>query len=138
MNLENDSEFRHRSDDRLGEILEESERRKEAEWKEKGRKTTLIVGIPMIVLILWAVVFLLKYQPANPPVVKNVPVAKQAAPTEAEDPQFDAFRPKALRVGKQEGGAEKPSGPIIDKGDIEFAMQLLNYVQPPAKPEPKH
>lgn|GEM_PF-4717074 len=121
----------HRSDERLGALLEEAERRREAEWKAKGRKTTLFVGIPIAALILWAVVFLIQYRIANPPVLETKPVAATAAPVvPAEDQkdmeQFDSFRPNSQRVVKKLEPAA-PSGQIVDKGDIDFAMRLLNF-----------
>ena len=139
MSLENDRQSRDRSDESLREILEAAERRREAEWKAKGRTTTFIVGIPLAALILWAVVFLIQYRMANPPVVETKP-AVVAVPVQAEDPenmaQFDSFRPNSERVVKQPEPAPG-SGQIIDQQDIHFAMELLNYVRPPAKPEPK-
>ena len=129
MSLENDRQSRHRSDESLQEILEAAERRREAEWKAKGRKTTLIVGIPLAALILWAVVFLIQYRIANPPVAETKPVVA-AKPVPAEDQkdmaQFDSFRPNSERVVKQPEPAPG-SGKIVDKGDIEFAVRLLNF-----------
>lgn len=138
MSFENDRQSRDRSDESLREILEAAEARREAEWKAKGRKTTFIVGIPLAALILWAVIFLIQYRVANPPVVEIKPVT--TVPVQAGDPenmaQFDSFRPNSDRVVKQPEPAPG-SGQIIDQQDIHFAMELLNYVHPPARPEPK-
>ena len=140
MSFENDRQSRDRSDESLREILEAAEARREAEWKAKGRKTTLIVEIPLAALILWAVIFLIQYRVANPPVVEIKPVT--TVPVQAGDrenmAQFDSFRPNSDRVVKQPEPAPG-SGQIIDQQDIHFAMELLNYLQPPvdAKPE-KH
>ncbi len=130
----------HASDKRLGAILEEAERRKEAEWKAKGRTTTLFVGIPIAALILWAVVFLIQYQIANPPVAKAKPAVVAAAPAVQQEQtdmaDFDAFRPNAVRVVKS-NDPDSSSGKLVSDGDIRFAMELFNYVQPPAHAEQK-
>ncbi|MEO5715003.1 MAG: hypothetical protein ABIT37_16110 [Luteolibacter sp.] len=129
----------HRSDKHLGAILEESERRKEAEWQQKSRKVTWIVGIPIAALILWAAVFLIQYRIANPPVVEAKP-AVAAAPVVPQDQKdladFDAFKPNAVRVVKSKE-PDSSSGKLVSDGDIRFAMELFNYVQPPAHAEPK-
>ncbi|MEO8614844.1 MAG: hypothetical protein ABI600_06880 [Luteolibacter sp.] len=121
-------------------MLEAAENRKAAEWSRKGRKVTLVILIPTAALILWAAVFLIQYQAEHPTVETPPKVVAAATPVPAEAPkdvaQYDAFLPKALRVVKP-AETHKDSGEIIDKGDIRFAMELLNYVQPPVKPEPK-
>ena len=139
MSLEQDRQSRDRSDESLREILEAAEHRREAEWKAKGRNTTLVVGIPLAALVLWAVVFLIQYRVANPPVVETKPVVV-AKPAIAEDrkdmQQFDAFRPNSERVIKHPEPAPG-SGKIVDKGDIDFAMRLLNFGQAADKPAAK-
>ncbi len=140
MNRENRRRVQHKSDESLRELLEAAERRKADEWSNKGRKVTLVILIPTAALILWAAIFLIQYQ-ADPPTVETPPkvaVAPTLLPVEVpkDTAQYDAFLPKALRVVKP-AETPKTSGEIIDKGDIRFAMELLNYVQPPAKPEPK-
>ncbi len=130
----------HTSDKRLGAILEEAERRKEAEWKAKGRKTTLFLGIPIVALILWAAVFLIQYRIANPPLVEAKPAVAAAAPVIPQDQKdladFDAFKPNAVRVVKSKE-PDSSSGKLVSDGDIRFAMELFNYVQPPAHAEQK-
>ncbi len=140
MSFKNERRFQHRSDESLGEILEAAERRREAEWKSKGRKTSLFVGIPIAALILWAVVFLIQYRIANPPVMETTPVIAAAPVLPAEDQkdmeQFDAFRPNSQRVVKHPEPAT-PSGQIVDKNDIDFAMRLLNFGQAADNPAAK-
>lgn len=132
MSSKNDRRLEHRSDEDLGALLEEAERRREEEWKVKGRKTTFIVGIPIAALVLWAVVFLIHYRMTNPPLVETKPVVAAAPVLPVEDKkdmeQFDSFRPNSQKVVKHPEPAA-PSGQIVDKGDIDFAMRLLNFGQ---------
>ncbi len=139
MNSEKRIRVRHSSDRSLGAILEEAERRKEAEWSEKSRKVSWVVGIPAVGLILWAAVFLIQYRAANPTVTEPKPAvaAAPAVPEVQKDmADFDAFRPNAERVVKSKE-PESSSGKLVSDGDIRFAMELFNYVQPPAHAEPK-
>ena len=140
MNRDNRRRVQHKSDESLRELLEAAEQRKADEWSNKGKKVTLVICIPIAALILWAAIFLIQYRADTTTVQTPPKVVAAPMPTTAEAPkdiaQYDAFLPKGLRVNKP-AEAHKDSGEIIDKGDIRFAMELLNYVQPPAKPEPK-
>lgn len=140
MNRENRRRVQHKSDESLRDLLEAAERRKADEWNNKGRKVTLVILIPTAALILWAAVFLIQYQTDHPAVETPTKVVAPPTPARSEPKadiaQYDSFLPKGLRVIKP-AETHQDGGEIIDKGDIRFAMELLNYVQPPAKPEPK-
>lgn len=123
----------------LRKILEAAESRKAADWNRKSRATTWAVAIPVVVLIVWAGVFLLQYKP-EPTTAAAKPAVVVVPPPQVQDTkdmaQFDSFRPKSERIVKPVE-PEKPSGQIVDKGDIEFAMRLLNFSKAADKTEPK-
>ncbi|MEO7097876.1 MAG: hypothetical protein ABI162_00840 [Luteolibacter sp.] len=131
------------SDDELREMLDAAERRKEADWSQKGRKISWIVLVPTGAAILWAVCFLIQYKANEKPeeIKQPVVLAPTAAETDAQNDMapFDLFKPESQHVGNTGKSAEpqKPEWKMVDKGDIEFAMQLLNFVQPPASAKPK-
>ncbi len=142
MSWENHKASSEPSEDELREILDAAERRKDAEWSQKGRKISLIVLIPSAAAILWAVCFLIQYK-ANekPEEIKPAGPTAEEVDAQKDMEQFDVFKPEFQRVGNSGKPAEvkKPEWKMVDKGDIHFAMELLNYLQPPvdAKPE-KH
>ena len=126
-------------EDELRKILEAAERRKAADWSRKSRATTWAIGIPTLVVIVWAGVFLLQYKP-EPTTAAAKPAMVVAPPQQVQDTkdmaQFDSFRQKSERVVKPVE-PEKPSGQIVDKGDIDFAVRLLNFSKAADQPEPK-
>ena len=111
-------------DDELRAILEEAERRKETQLKSTGRKITMIIGIPLALLGVWAGLVLLQHRNGAGTRSAGSEPSDAPAPLAAEtpDPEVSAFLPKA-------GGGDRG---IVDKADIEFAMELLNYVRPPS------
>ena len=122
-------------------LLEAAERRKEEDRKSKSHTLTLVLGIPTFLLIASAVGFLITYQPP----ADKTPEVQQVSPTPEELAQrkdreeFDPFLPKSQRVNPPAKTTQPESGEhkVIDKGDIDFAMQLLNFSQGPATPKPK-
>ncbi len=122
-------------------LLADAEHRKETDRKSKSRMLTWVLAIPTVILIAWVAGFLIIYQPP----ADKTPETQQVSPTPEELTQrkdreeFDPFLPNAQRVNppakspQPEPGGQK----IIDKGDIDFAMQLLNFSHGPAAPKPK-
>ena len=125
-------------DDELREMLEAAERRNEAALRQAGRKTTVLIAVPLLAALAWAAVFLVQYRSevvaADP--VPAPPTREQVAQQE-DMAAFDSFRPRSQRVG--EPATPPPSGGrMIDKGDIEFARDLLDFVQPGASKIPRN
>lgn len=123
-------------------MLEEADRRKAAGMKQAGGKFTLVVAIVAGSLALWAAVFLIRHESENPSEAPPEPTV--AAPgqgiapltdEEKEMAQYDMFRPNGQRIVKTIEEA-KESGRIIDKDDIHFAIELLNFMHRPADPKP--
>ena len=130
----------------LQQMLEEAELRKEAQIRKTGGRFSLAVGIPILILFAWAGVFLIRYNMENPPgddapakPAAQAPPAPAALTDEQKDmAQFDMFRDEKDRVVKTNAlGLEKTSDKMIDKEDIHFAMELLNFMQGPPPPTPK-
>lgn len=128
----------------LQQLLEEAELRKEAQIRKTGGRFSLAVGIPILLLFAWAGIFLIRYNLENP-TPKDAP-AKPAALAPAtpltdeqkDMAQFDMFKDEKDRVVKTNAlGLEKTSDKMIDKEDIHFAMELLNFMQSPPSQEAK-
>ena len=127
-------------------MLEEAERRKEARIKKVGGRVSLAVTIPILLLFLWAGIFLIQYNIKNPPEERapekpptNAPVSANAPLTEEQVymAQYDMFRDEKDRVVKTNAlGLETTSDKMIDRDDIHFAMELLNFMHRPADPPP--
>jgi hypothetical protein len=126
-------------EENLREILDEAERRKAAEIKQAGGKFTLIVGVCVGSLTLWAAMFLIRYEvlkPPQPPPETIMTVPRGALADEERDiAQYDMFRPNEQRIMKSPVDSEE-KGQIIGKEDIHFAMELLNFMHRPAEPKP--
>jgi hypothetical protein len=123
-------------EDDLHELLEAAERRKSTEIKQTGNLFSLIVGIPIAILMLWAAIFLLTYDQGP---VKTTEAPTQPLPTteltaeQQENAQYDMFRDEKDRVVKTNVlGLKETSGQFIDKEDIRFAVELLNFSKAPA------
>lgn len=137
MKPENGNHPSHRSDTELMAVLEEAERRRDSEWRQAGRKGSYIIGISVACLLLWAAVFLIQHHLDNPPEETKPAVIAQVEEAPGEQPisELDNFRPKPGQL--QESLEKGPlTGHVIDKGDINFAMQLFNFTQTPHKPAP--
>ena len=127
--------------DGLHALLADAERRKETERKSKSHTLTLVLAIPSFAFLAWAAGFLLLYKPPHKPKEYQPVSAAQTAQELAERQdaaEFDSFKPKSQRRNppKESDQPAKGSGNLVDKSDIEFAMQLLNFVQSPPKPKP--
>jgi hypothetical protein len=135
------------TDDEMREILDAAERRKDADWKSKSRMVSRIIMIPTVIFILWAAVFLIRYQPEQSPAPTKVAVPAASPQNELlakEDlAAFDAFRPKDPSTKPSENATSKPPGSItiggktLEKSDVEFISQLLHFSEAADKPEPK-
>ena len=115
------------------DLVDAAERRREAEIKRVGGKFTLVVGIPIALLVLWAAVFLTTYDPGPSTPAEPAPLATtgELTPEQKDMAQYDMFLDEKDRVVKTNVlGLEKTSGQLIDKEDIHFAMELLNFMQP--------
>lgn len=133
----------------LEQLLEDSERRKEAQIKKVSGRFTLIIGIPILLLVLWAGIFLIQYNIKNPPGEPAPPKPLATAPVSPSAPltdeqmemaQYDMFRDEKDKVVKTNIlGLKKTSDKLVDKEDIHFAMELLNFMHRPDNPPPaKH
>ncbi len=120
-------------DDELRGVLEAAERRKEEDLRSKSRTASIILLVPTVILAVWAAVFLIKHQTDAPPVPEKPASATAPEPlhdaNRETDAALDSFRPEYLRANQptQPGQKPKPAGKIIDKSDIEFATELLNF-----------
>lgn len=109
-----------------------------------GGRVTLAIGIPIILLFVWAGIFLIQYRIENPPEAPAPASAETSAPPpvspplpltaeQAEMAQYDMFMDEKDRVVKTNVlGLEKSSDKLIDKEDIHFAMELLNFMHRPS------
>jgi hypothetical protein len=132
--------------DSLREMLEEAELRKDARIKKLGGRVGLAITIPILLLFLWAGIFLIRYNIENPPGERapekppaNTPVSATTPLTDEQKDmaQYDLFRDEKDRVVKTNAlGLETTSDKLIDKEDIHFAMELLNFMHRPADPPP--
>ena len=126
----------------LQQMLEEAELRKDAQIRKVGGRFSLAVGIPILALFAWGGIFLIRYNMENPP-ANDAPAQTPPTPASLTDEQkdmaqFDMFRDEKDRVVKTNAlGLEKTSDKMIDKEDIHFAMELLNFMQGPPPPTPK-
>lgn len=109
--------------------------RKSAEIHKTGKNFSLVVGIPIGILVLWAAIFLLTYKPGpltSPKTEIPASLASQLSQKEQQDPNSTMTQDgKNHDVKTNIFGAKETSGKIVDKEDIHFAMELLNYVQTP-------
>ncbi len=122
-------------EENLHELLEAAERRKITEIKQTSKNFSLIVGVPIVLLIAWASIFLLTYEQGpvkkaeapTPPAITNELTAEQT-----DNAKYDMFRNEKDRVVKTNAlGLEETSGKLVDKEDIHFAMELLNFMKAP-------
>ncbi len=128
-------------EENLQELLDEAERRKDTEIKRLGGRVSMVVCIPIFLLFGWAGIFLIQYRIENPPEAIPAPKIALTAPGATKIPltdeqvemaQYDMFKDEKDRVIKTNIlGLEKTSDKMIDKDDIHFAMELLNFMQPP-------
>jgi hypothetical protein len=122
----------------LRSLLLEAERRNKAAYQGKSRALTLVFWVPVISVLAWATYVYRENQRSF-----SAPQAMLILPVETPEPtdtsEFDNFRPEAMRVGNKapHAPAAKQTAQLIDKEDIDFAMQLLNFMQAPARREPK-
>jgi len=63
------------SGENVQDLVDAAERRREAEIKGVGGKFTIIVGIPIALLILWAAVFLITNDPGPSTPAEPAPLA---------------------------------------------------------------
>lgn len=120
-------------------MLEASERRRKAEQGRNSRIFSAILIIPAIAVLSWAAWFFVHYE-ANEKPVAIEPIKSPATVVDAQViADLDQFRPESMRSGTpgQPSLLPKEGGQLVDKEDIAFAMQLLNFVQPPAKKDEK-
>jgi len=121
----------------LRSLLLEAEHRNEAAYRGKSRALTLVFSIPIISVLIWATyVYRENQRNFSSPQVKRSILPESLGQTDTSE--LDSFRPEAMRVGNQKPHAPvaRPSGQLIDKEDIDFAMQLLNFMQAPARRAP--
>jgi hypothetical protein len=122
-------------------MLEETERRKEAELRGKSRVMSFVIGIPTLAFVVWGAGVYLENRSAPPPVASKAP-ASVAVPAQVDDcrdiAELDHFRPKAMQAGSPTSPTQNPNEfKMVDRDDIEFAMQLMNYCQSPVPKEKK-
>jgi cytoskeletal protein RodZ len=135
------------TEDEMREILDAAERRKDAEWKSKSRVVSRLIIIPTLILVVWAAVFLIRYQPTEssaPPKTASPAASAESELLGKEDlAVFEAFRPKDPSKTPAENPTSKPPGSItiggktLEKSDVEFISQLLHFSEAADKPEPK-
>lgn len=120
----------------LHELLEAAENRKSEELKQKSKWFSLVVYVPVVALLLWAAIFLITYDKA-PATANAAESTSELTPKPSGVPQFDIFRDEEDRAVKTNAlGLKKTSGKLIDKGDIQFAIELLNFGRvPPDSPK---
>lgn len=130
------------SEDELRRMLEAAERRRDVELSRNNRTITTILTVPTFAALVWAAWFLVQYQANEKPMAIKPVKSTPAAVVKSKDIEdLDRFRPENMRAGTpgQPSLLPKEGGQLVDKEDIAFAMQLLNFVQPPArKDEKKH
>lgn len=125
-------------EENLRSLLLEAERRNKAAYQGKSRALTIVFWVPVISILAWAAhVYRENQRNISSPQAKLIVSLQTPEPTDTSE--FDNFRPEAVRVGNMapHAPAAKQTGQLIDKEDIDFAMQLLNFMQAPARQEPK-
>lgn len=117
-------------DDAVRRMLAEGRARKAGELAEKKSEFTrwLMIGVPVLIL-LFGVCFVLRSEPD---------VESEAA--DASHPAAEGQGMSALNAVLENGGtpAASPEGLFADgnfvkKEDVEFASELINFLQPPGK-----
>ena len=144
MDSENEIHGATEPEEDLHELLEAAERRKAAEMRRNAKSFRLIVGIPAGILLLWAAIFLITYDQGSQQAANDSDPATPA-PTPAQrtteqqlDAPHDMFRdPKDREVKTNILGLQETSGKLVDKEDIRFTMELMNFMQAPPPAEGK-
>ncbi|MFD2257333.1 hypothetical protein ACFSSA_11660 [Luteolibacter algae] len=120
----------------LSELLQEAELRKQRKLKETGSRVGWVIGIPVILLFLWASIFLLTYENPTLPEIERVkasqPVSTELTSEQKDMAQYDLFRDEKERVIKNPG-IDPEAGKMIKQEDIRFAVELLNFMRPPTE-----
>ena len=135
MNVENpsDSQAKHLpSEEELRALLADSERRVEEDFKSKRNVATMLLIVPALIFAAWIAFFLISYEESNPPPKEKISLGAPAVPkvnlNPDGDPDLGHFLPSQAPT--------QPTGKTLDKSDIEFATQLLNFSHADA-PQPK-
>ena len=102
---------------------------------------SFVIGIPMLAFVVWGASVYLENRSAPPPVASKAPVSV-TMPAQVDDcrdiAELDYFRPKAMQAGSPTSPTQNPKEfKMVDRDDIEFAMQLMNYCQSPVPKEKK-
>ena len=129
------------TEEELREMLAASERRVEEDFKGKRKVATLLLIVPALIFAVWIAVFLISYDAGHPPPKEMISLGAPPLPVNNAnpdaDPDVDRFLPARLRSSQNGKPAPQPAGKTIDKSDIEFATQLLNFSHAADAPQPK-
>ncbi len=133
MKSENEIPEPSQPEENLHELLAAAEIRKSTEIHKTGKNFSFVVGIPIAILVMWAAIFLLTYKPGpstSPKTEIPATLASQLSPKEHQNPNSDMTQDGKDHVVKTNIlGLKETSGKLVDKEDIHFAMELLNYLQ---------
>jgi hypothetical protein len=143
LNSENERPGSSEPEEDLHELLAAAEKRKSTEIEHHAKSFKLIIGIPVGLLLIAFAIFMLTEEPApvksadeNP---TNAAIAAQINNKREEKTQFDQLIDGENQTQKTNVlGLKEDSGHGIDKKDIHFAMELLNFMQSPEAAKKNH
>ena len=126
-------------EEELRDLLEKRERQQAVGWQNLRRTATRILGFALFVGVVaffsigsnrdWMAAMFQNKQPAPEPAKPaTVPAIFAGA---VENPDEEALKRAAGMPTKADGMAKAKDGGIIDKEDIKFAMDLMQFMQGP-------
>jgi len=126
-------------EDELRELLEERDQQQAVGWQHLSRISTKIIGFSMVAGLVaflaigsnrdWvAAMFQNKPPVPEPAKPATVPAIFAGA---VENPDEEALKRAAGMPTKADERAKAKDGKIIDKEDIKFAMDLMQFMQGP-------
>ena len=126
-------------EDELRDLLDERDQQQAVGWQHLSRISTKIIGVALLVGVVaffaigsnrdWvAAMFQNKPSAPEPAKPATVPAIFAGA---VENPDEEALKRAAGMPTKADERAKAKDGKIIDKEDIKFAMDLMQFMQGP-------
>lgn len=126
-------------EDELRDLLDQRDQQQAVGWQQLRRTSTRIIGIVLLAGVVaflaigsnrdWVAAMFQNKPPAPEPAKPaTVPAIFAGA---VENPDEEALKRAAGMPTKADGMAKAKDGGIIDKEDIKFAMDLMQFMQGP-------
>lgn len=130
-------------EDELRHLLEEREQQQAVGWQHLNRISTKIIGLSLLVGVVsflaigsnrdWVAAMFHDAPPASEPAPSKPATVLAVFAGAVEDPDEEALKRAAGMPTKADERAKAKDGKLIDKEDIKFAMDLMQFMQgPPA------